>query len=286
MAALVILPGRLAAQAGDVSPQDSPKPVRTPADTTRNRALLTRNDLLFTAGFAAGTVLVSQLDTRVAARLQDTARVPLLGKRATSLFNSVGVPGSFLLSGAMYFAGRAVGARGLADAGLHTGEAVVIATAATFVFKLGFGRERPSSAGTDDPDDFSFGGGFRGNRFSSFPSGHATAAFAAASAATAEISSRWPRATIVAAPVLYGTAVMVSWARLQSNAHWLSDVFMGAGLGTLVGIKVVRYNHKHPNNAVDRLLLGAMPRVTPYVAGNGVLLSWTIQPGFLSRSPW
>jgi len=160
---------------------------------------------------------------------------------------------------------------------------VIIAEALTYLTKWSFGRERPYFSGTDDSDEFKFGRGLKGERYSSFPSGHASGAFAAAAAGVTEISSRWPKATIFAAPVLYGGAVMVAWARLQSNKHWLSDVFMGAGMGTLIGIKVVRYNHKHPRNSVDRWLLMRLPLVAPNVDGQGgVNMMWTWQPAFLN----
>src|ERR1051326_7258403 len=112
------------------------------------------------------------------------------------------------------------------------------------------------------------------------PSGHATAAFATAAAVTAEIAARWPKATIFVAPVLYTGAAMVGWARLSSNVHWISDVFMGAGIGTLIGVKVVRYTHKHPNNWIDRFLVGAAPHVVPASTGQGnqmrLGLVWTV----------
>ncbi len=43
---------------------------------------------------------------------------------------------------------------------------------------------------------------------------------------------------------------------MYHNAHWASDVALGAGIGTFSGLKVVRYNHSHPKNRLDRLLLG------------------------------
>jgi membrane-associated phospholipid phosphatase len=199
-------------------------------------------------------------------------------------FNFVGVPGTFILAGGSYVVGRAIGNRGLAEAGLHTSEAIVLSEVMTYLIKWSFGRERPYSAGTDDADDFKIGRGLKGEAYSSFPSGHASGAFAAAAAATTEISSRWPKATIFLAPILYGSATMVAWARLQSNKHWLSDVFMGAGMGTLIGIKVVRFNHKHPGNFIDRWLLPRLPAITPNGRGrhNGVTLIWTWQPAFLN----
>ena len=40
----------------------------------------------------------------------------------------------------------------------------------------------------------------------------------------------------------YGLAVLVGLSRLRKNAHWLSDVVAGAGLGQIVGSAAVRQN--------------------------------------------
>jgi membrane-associated phospholipid phosphatase len=275
---LLIMPARLAAQAADTPPADK-KPVAKAAADTGKYALITTKDLLYMGGFMVATVGVSRLDRQVAQDLQDTSKIPsLLTTRTARTFNLIGVPGAFIVSGGMYAIGRIGGVKSLADAGLHTGEAVVLAEAMTYLVKYAFGRERPYLAGTDHPGLFAFGRGFKGNAYSSFPSGHASAAFASAGAVTAEVSSRWPKATWVVAPVMYGSAAMVAWARLQSNKHWLSDVFLGAGMGTMIGIKVVRFNHKHPKNAIDRMFLAAVPTVLPDGAGSASLaLMWTVK---------
>jgi membrane-associated phospholipid phosphatase len=280
--ALCLFPitGQLHAQAADTPPADKGAAAKAAIDTAKNRALFTRNDAFITAGFVGSTFLVARLDRIVAENLQDTARLPsVLVKDAAKAFNLVGIPGAFIVGGGMYLVGVAGRVRGLADAGLHTGEAVVLAEVATTLIKWSFGRERPYFSGTGNPNEFKFGRGLKGEAYSSFPSGHASGAFAAAAAATAEVSSRFPHATIFVAPLAYGTATMVAWARLQSNKHWLSDVFMAAGMGTLIGIKTVRYNHKHPHNPVDRLLLPHLPAVVP--TAGGVRLMWTFRPTFL-----
>ena len=69
----------------------------------------------------------------------------------------------------------------------------------------------------------------------SFPSGHASNAFALA--AVAERHWGW-KAGLPA----YGLAAAVALSRLQRNAHYLSDVMAGATLGYLVGRTVVRVN--------------------------------------------
>jgi membrane-associated phospholipid phosphatase len=275
---LAIAPIRLYAQAGDVPPTDKKAADsakgKVVVDTSKHLALITRNDVIFAGLFIGATVGVAQLDREVAQKLQDTSRLPsVLTTTAAKTFNYIGLPGAVALSAGTYLIGRVAKVRGLADAGLHTGEAWVLAEVATYAIKTAFGRERPYFAGPSDPDDFKFGRGLKGEAYSSFPSGHASGAFAAAASATAEISSRWPKAAFVFGPILYGGAAMVGWARLQSNKHWLSDVFLGAGIGTMVGIKVVRYNHKHANNWLDRLLLGNIPTVT--ANRSGVMLLWS-----------
>ena len=188
---LAVLPHRLAAQATDTPPVDK-KPVAKAAADTGKYALITNKDLYYTAGFAVVTVGVGVLlDRSVAEGLQDTAKLPsVLVTNTARTFNFIGMPGAFIVPVALYAVGRVGGLQSLADAGLHTMEAVLVTEGLTYVAKVGFGRQRPYYAGTDHPGDFGLGAGFKGNAFSSFPSGHASGAFALASALTAEISSR------------------------------------------------------------------------------------------------
>ena len=71
----------------------------------------------------------------------------------------------------------------------------------------------------------------------SFPSGHASNAFALA--AVAERHYGW-KAGLPA----YTLASLVAVSRLQRNKHYLSDVMAGATLGYIVGRTVVRVNGK------------------------------------------
>jgi len=57
-------------------------------------------------------------------------------------------------------------------------------------------------------------------------------------------------------PVLFGLAGVVGVSRMYNNAHWASDVIVGAAIGTFVGWKVTRYAHDHPTNSVDNFFLG------------------------------
>ena len=120
--------------------------------------------------------------------------------------------------------------------------------------------------------DWKFGSGFTSGNRQSFPSGHATIAFAAASAATAEIHRLWPRYSWLGGTLLYGSASLVGLARMYHNQHWASDVVLGAGIGTLAGLKTMRYSHLHPDNYFDRLMLHVTVAPTP---SGGGMISWS-----------
>jgi membrane-associated phospholipid phosphatase len=160
----------------------------------------------------------------------------------------------------------------MADFGFHTAEAALIGTILTEVLKVSAGRSRPFVSADTNPRDFRFGGGLTNGNRQSFPSGHATIAFAAAAAATTEVSRLWPKYTYVAGTLLYGSASVVGLARMYQNQHWASDVVLGAGIGTFAGLKTVRYTHIHPDSYLDRILLHA--NVAPDGRG-GALLAWS-----------
>jgi hypothetical protein len=47
---------------------------------------------------------------------------------------------------------------------------------------------------------------------------------------------------------------------------------MGAAIGTFAGLKVVRFNHTHTGNQLDKILLGTRVVPTP----NGTALAWNV----------
>src|SRR5437016_2629934 len=79
--------------------------------------------------------------------------------------------------------------------------------------------------------------GFKGTDFTSFPSGHTTAAFAAAAAVSSETSEWWPRSRWIIGPIVYAGATLVGVSRMYDDKHWASDVAMGAAIGTFAGLK-------------------------------------------------
>jgi membrane-associated phospholipid phosphatase len=72
----------------------------------------------------------------------------------------------------------------------------------------------------------------------SFPSGHATGAFAFASVIATHYDSAWVDVTA------YGIAGLVGVARIEQDAHWTSDVVAGALIGGLIGHHLVDFNRR------------------------------------------
>ncbi|HUA53242.1 MAG TPA: phosphatase PAP2 family protein [Candidatus Sulfotelmatobacter sp.] len=153
-------------------------------------------------------------------------------------FSQLGLSTGWLIGAALLAAGGLVAARfadaprarrwrSYALAPLFVFASVALAGLTTDVVKALLGRMRPKLFLRDG----GYGFDFLHTRadYLSFPSGHATTAFALATA----LALLWPRYT--AAYVLFALAVGAS--RVLANAHFLSDVMAGA----LVGVAVTLY---------------------------------------------
>ena len=231
--------------------------------TTAPQPMFGTRDGWYAAGFLAATVALAPFDGRIARWIQQPS---LQNNRAVnqtaSLFRWTGDPGAIIIGASLYGAGRLLHWNRIADLGLHGTESILIGGAITAAIKVTAGRARPYVTGDEDPYDFQLFRGLRkGNGYQAFPSGHTLAAFAAASAVTAETSRWWPGSEWVIGPAMYGGATMVGISRMYNDKHWASDVVIGAAIGTFSGIKVVKYHHTRPGNRMDRWLLSAAPVV-------------------------
>ena len=159
-----------------------------------------------------------------------------LGKFAGH-FERFGVEYSYGVIAAFYAGGLATGNARHKRIGEDALISSVVAGGITLALKKTLGRSRPDAEhGTFH---FSpFGGG------NSFPSGHATQAFAVASVIAAHYDDNpWVDTAV------YGAAALVGVSRLNHNKHYLSDVLAGAIIGHFVGRAVV---HSRPISR-DRL---------------------------------
>lgn len=238
----------------------------------------TRRDAGLAALFAVGTVALFPLDRKIA---METRGSSLQGntfvRRSANLFRVTAIPGSTIIGGSLYVVGRLSRSDHMAELGLHGTEALLVGQVIGSTVKGVLGRARPYEVADTNAKDFEFLRGFRkGNDFSSLPSGHTIAAFAAATAVTDEVDRWWPNTTPYVATVMYGGAVLVALERLYDDKHWASDVVLGAGIGVFSALKVMKYNHDNPGNRVDRLFLSANIGPSP---DGGSVLSLSVRPG-------
>jgi membrane-associated phospholipid phosphatase len=127
-------------------------------------------------------------------------------------------------------------------------EAGGLSVATTFVLKFVAARERPDQ--TDDPNKWRANG-------SSFPSLHATAAFAVGTvlAESGNDDDRWVRRLLG-----YGAvAGFTAYERLKHNAHWLSDDVAGAAVGGSTAYYVMQRNYPRNDDTTTSSSLSVVP---------------------------
>jgi membrane-associated phospholipid phosphatase len=234
--------------------------------------VITGRDLGLLAGATVGTAAISLLDARVANIFADSgfhARHPAFNtaaKRASIVTETV----LMITGGAVYGIARMSKDDGTADVALHATESVASAAIAIQIVRGVLGRSRPdvvsdSGAGYtrhSNPYDFELFHGFTSFDYRSFPSMHAMASFAVASALAQEMRRRNTPNRNVIAPALYVGAAMPALARMYLDEHWASDIAMGVFLGVFAGQKVVMYSHDHPDNRIDQAFLHPRRSVT------------------------
>jgi membrane-associated phospholipid phosphatase len=168
------------------------------------------------------------------------------------------------VSAAALLAGLATHNPELRETGRDAIEASILASGVvTPVIKRIAGRSRPNA----DQGAYDFHP-FGGNE--SFPSGHATNAFAVASVFAAHAKG-W-----VVPAVAYTLASGVAASRVNDNVHYTSDVIVGAAIGTAIGRSIV-YRHRHEASSpaqAGRVLWSIAP------AGRGVMVELRIPTRF------
>jgi membrane-associated phospholipid phosphatase len=200
-----------------------------------------RPAVLIEAGMIAfgGAVALSFADPHLAHEAQKVRGMSTPALRRASLITStIGGPGPIVLGVGLASFGALSHAKGTQRLGLETTRAVLVSGGLTLLTKGLVGRERPNAVASDG-DEYHPGQGFADNRWASFPSGHTSAAFAAAAVLATELGRRHPRQRGLFRAACYGAATLIGVSRVYQNAHWSSDVLAGAALGTLSGVWVV-----------------------------------------------
>lgn len=194
-----------------------------------------RNSLYWLAGGTVGALAIHPVDDDINERLVGS-------DFADAFFKPGKVIGSspFILSAATitYIVGRTKVQPRVKHLGMDLMESTILAEGITQVIKVIAQRDRPIH-----PDGSS-------NPGYSFPSGHATITFAAATVLQQHLG--WK-----AAVPTYLVATYVAMSRLHDNRHFASDVVFGATDGVIIGRSVTWHGRN----------FYAMPTVVPGGAG-------------------
>lgn len=147
------------------------------------------------------------------------------------------------VAGFLFWHGAASGDAYQRQVGWSMFKAMAISSVYAQVLKHIFHRHRPETG----HDSRQWDGPFRVREHTSFPSGHTTLAFSAASVVAHAYSyKKWVPVTA------YTLAGLAGLSRVYDNKHWISDVFAGAVLGYFVGELV--YQNDFENMPEEMLL--------------------------------
>ncbi len=190
----------------------------------------------------AAVLAPTTLDERVRAWWQDSVRQAQTARHV--VFKAVDYatsPGLVILPPLVWGAAHVADDASTARVARRTTEAVLVGSLLTTSLKLAFGRARPQVAGRST--DWQFGRGWRGSAYQAFPSGHTTAAFAAAGAwiLDADATNSTRTGLIAASALTFATTAAL--ARMHLDKHWLTDVLAGAAVGT-VSAFLVQATHR------------------------------------------
>jgi membrane-associated phospholipid phosphatase len=279
LAILVALAAPASAQSqAPASPTPTPQPSPTPSLERRflknilhdQVAIFTspfhisKGDTKFLLPLALSTGALLATDRRTAGSLsQDQTRLDV--SRDISFIGSYGAGG---VAAAFYLVGRAEHNARARETGLLGAEALFDGVVVSTVLKNVTQRPRPG-------DDGGRGDFFDGGH--SFPSGHATSAWALAAVVANEYHDK--RIVQITA---YGLATAVSISRFTGRNHFLSDVLVGSAIGYGIGRYVYRTHHDQTLDAHgqvrphSKLFPVVSPHYSGHLRGSMVTLAWNL----------
>lgn len=179
--------------------------------------------------------------------------------------NFYGSPGVLGLGIALWGGGLVARKPTVAASGLRAIEAIVVSSLVTGGLKESMGRARPYVAVRGREDwKLMRGATTSGGEYQSFASGHTTAAFAFATAVTSEVALHAPQHARAVGVATFSMAGLTAYARMHDDRHWLSDVTVGAGIGTVTALAITRWHATRPENGIDRWLLRPVIAPSPF----------------------
>ncbi len=148
------------------------------------------------------------------------------------------------LIGGLYLGGTLAKDKRLAGTSLTAAKAFVVSSVCSQIVKQLTHRHRPFQ--DEIPDHANWDGPFSDMSYTSFPSGHSTAAFSVASVFAMEY-----RNTVWVPLLAYTLAAGTAVSRLYDNKHWTSDIVIGSALGFVTG----RFMWKQSRKANSKVVI-------------------------------
>ena len=133
-----------------------------------------------------------------------------------------------VIIGGLYIGGRLMKDERLAGTSLTAAKAFIVSSLGTQVMKQLAHRHRPFQDSI--PNHAIWDGPLSNIKYTSFPSGHSTAAFSLATVFALEY-----RSTVWVPVLAYTLATGTAVSRLYNNKHWTSDVLIGSAIGIITG---------------------------------------------------
>jgi membrane-associated phospholipid phosphatase len=221
-------------------------------------------DVILTGAILSATVVSFSLDHPVRNGVKDLHNAQL--DRFTRLGEKFGSPRySLALGGALYLTGYFSGSREVRKTGLMLVEGIFMNGLITEGLKIIIGRSRPhNNEGNYDIDFLQMESD---NDDHSLPSGHTSTVFTVATILSDRIDN------IFATIALYSAAGFTAFQRIYNDDHWISDTILGAALGTVIGLKVIKLNSENVNGSSDPGMT-LLPLVSPNRYGVNLSLNF------------
>ncbi len=176
-------------------------------------------------------------------------------RTAAAAANWWGGPGVIWFGAVLWLGARTLKRPAIARVGLRGVEALAIASTLSGIIKGLAGRARPFVT-PGEPWHWEFNRGWSEAQFFSMPSGHTTATTACVVAMALALATWRPAIRWFATIPLLATAILVAFARLYTDQHWLSDVAVAMLLGSVTALLLARLHRLRPSPRYERVMLG------------------------------
>jgi membrane-associated phospholipid phosphatase len=217
-----------------------PASIQTTVSPSHTSTLTDPKFWLAAAFIAGGTIALYNNDGKIKDFMQENRNG--FTDEVADVGNGLGT-GAYSLPplGIMYVYGNLAGDHRAMETAVLGIESFVLSGLVTTGIKYTTHRLRPNNASAFE----NFNGFSVSGHDVSFPSGHATSAFAIATVVATEYSDS------VFIPVMaYSLAALTPLSRLNDNVHWASDVFLGSAIGFCTA-KIVFSLHKKKEQRVQ-----------------------------------